>query len=405
MVFADLVSVKDLAGQLGVSAADILAAGRKQGMGVAAPDSLLNPRECDRLAKALGLAYRPPTSRRPPSSSSRSASSAPRSSSKPPVSRRHPIPSRAPVARSDVARRKRTPGQDGPGQKRAVRPDLATWTRLERAYESGADVTGLVTSLVKGGLVVDIGVRAFLPGSLVDVVRIPDLADFVGKSVTTKIIEFSREPATVVLSRRVVVEEHRQRQAEELLRSLSPGQARDATVETVRHNGLSVDLGGISVWIPIEEVPDEDRSNLIASFPPGQSIVVTICDVADSKIIASLRKPDVEEGESDNPVAELIADISAGEGEGALALLKGVPTIDLSNREGTHIEEVMQAGINQALSHSVSELLVATPNNLKREVRALIGSGRLRGLDPARCRQTSHGFILALRLDNGGTTA
>src|SRR5205085_4116296 len=86
------------------------------------------------------------------------------------------------------------------------------WRRIEGAAESGEPVTGSVIEVVKGGLIVDLGVRGFLPASLVDIRRVPNLDEYLGQNIETKVIELNRSRNNVVLSRRAVLEEERKEQ-------------------------------------------------------------------------------------------------------------------------------------------------------------------------------------------------
>src|SRR6185295_4930917 len=91
------------------------------------------------------------------------------------------------------------------------------WRRIEAAAESGEPVEGTVIEVVKGGLIIDLGVRGFLPASLVDIRRVPNLDEYMGTKIETKVIELNRSRNNVVLSRRAVLEEERKEQRQEIL--------------------------------------------------------------------------------------------------------------------------------------------------------------------------------------------
>src|SRR6478609_2737199 len=97
------------------------------------------------------------------------------------------------------------------------------WRKIEGAAESGEPVTGSVIEVVKGGLIVDLGVRGFLPASLVDIRRVPNLDEYMGQTIQTKVIELNRSRNNVVLSRRAVLEEERKEQRQAILERLQPG--------------------------------------------------------------------------------------------------------------------------------------------------------------------------------------
>src|ERR671920_514477 len=97
------------------------------------------------------------------------------------------------------------------------------WRRIEAAAESGEPVDGTVIEVVKGGLIVDLGVRGFLPASLVDIRRVQNLDDFLGRPIECKVIELNRSRNNVVLSRRAVLEEERKEVRQQILDRLQPG--------------------------------------------------------------------------------------------------------------------------------------------------------------------------------------
>ena len=97
------------------------------------------------------------------------------------------------------------------------------WRRIEAAAESGEPVHGSVIEVVKGGLIVDLGVRGFLPASLVDIRRVPNLDEYLGQTIESKVIELNRPRNNVVLSRRAVLEEERKEQRQAILERLQPG--------------------------------------------------------------------------------------------------------------------------------------------------------------------------------------
>src|SRR5687768_12192645 len=98
------------------------------------------------------------------------------------------------------------------------------WRRIEGAAESGEPVEGTVIEVVKGGLIVDLGVRGFLPASLVDIRRVQDLDDFMGRPIECKVIELNRSRNNVVLSRRAVLEEERKEARQQILDRLQRGE-------------------------------------------------------------------------------------------------------------------------------------------------------------------------------------
>src|SRR6187402_424359 len=97
------------------------------------------------------------------------------------------------------------------------------WKRIEAAAESREPVEGTVIEVVKGGLIIDLGVRGFLPASLVDIRRVPNLHEYLGQAIECRVIELNRSRNNVVLSRRAVLEEERKEQRQQILDRLQPG--------------------------------------------------------------------------------------------------------------------------------------------------------------------------------------
>src|SRR3989440_10229149 len=137
--------------------------------------------------------------------------------------------------------------------KKRARFELA-WKSIEKAAESGEPVTGRVIEVVKGGLILDLGVRGFLPASLVDIRRVQDLDEFLGTELLSKVIELNRSRNNVVLSRRAVLEEERKEARQAILDRLEPGQDVDGTISNIVDFGAFVDLDGIDGLIHISEL-------------------------------------------------------------------------------------------------------------------------------------------------------
>jgi small subunit ribosomal protein S1 len=128
------------------------------------------------------------------------------------------------------------------------------WRRIEAAAESGEPVEGGVIEVVKGGLILDLGVRGFLPASLVDIRRVHNLDEFMGQTLEAKVIELNRSRNNVVLSRRAVLEEERKEVREQILDRLQPGQVVEGKISNIVDFGAFVDLDGIDGLIHISEL-------------------------------------------------------------------------------------------------------------------------------------------------------
>src|ERR687894_2398676 len=128
------------------------------------------------------------------------------------------------------------------------------WRRIEGAAESGEPVQGRVIEVVKGGLIIDLGVRGFLPASLVDIRRVQNLDEFLDQTIECKVIELNRSRNNVVLSRRAVLEEERKEVRQQILDRLQPGQIVEGAISNIVDFGAFVDLDGIDGLIHISEL-------------------------------------------------------------------------------------------------------------------------------------------------------
>lgn len=128
------------------------------------------------------------------------------------------------------------------------------WKSVEEKYNTGTDIDGEVIEVVKGGLIVDVGLRAFLPASLIDVRRVHDLNEFIGTIITSRVIEMDKNRNNVVLSRRASLEEARRAEREEIISKIQKGMRLHGTVSSVVDFGAFVDLGGIDGLIHISEL-------------------------------------------------------------------------------------------------------------------------------------------------------
>jgi len=148
--------------------------------------------------------------------------------------------------------------EDGFGETRVSREKarrLRAWARLEEAYEASETVKGHITGKVKGGFTVDLnGIRAFLPGSLVDVRPVRDTSYLEGKELEFKVIKLDQRRNNVVVSRRAVVESEYSAEREELLKNLQEGQSIKGVVKNLTDYGAFLDLGGIDGLLHITDM-------------------------------------------------------------------------------------------------------------------------------------------------------
>jgi small subunit ribosomal protein S1 len=153
------------------------------------------------------------------------------------------------------------------------------WRRIEAAAESGEPVTGTVIEVVKGGLIIDLGVRGFLPASLVDIRRVPNLDEYMGQQIECKVIELNRSRNNVVLSRRAVLEEQRKEDRERILDRLQPGQVVDGTISNIVDFGAFVDLDGIDGLIHISELSWSHVNHPSEILSIGDTVTVKVLDI------------------------------------------------------------------------------------------------------------------------------
>jgi small subunit ribosomal protein S1 len=153
------------------------------------------------------------------------------------------------------------------------------WRRIEAAAESGEPVTGTVIEVVKGGLIIDLGVRGFLPASLVDIRRVPNLDEYMSQDIECKVIELNRSRNNVVLSRRAVLEEQRKEDRERILDRLQPGQVVEGTISNIVDFGAFVDLDGIDGLIHISELSWSHVNHPSEILSIGDTVSVKVLDI------------------------------------------------------------------------------------------------------------------------------
>jgi len=153
------------------------------------------------------------------------------------------------------------------------------WRRIEKAADSGEPVEGTVIEVVKGGLILDLGVRGFLPASLVDIRRVQNLDEFMGQKLECKVIELNRSRNNVVLSRRAVLEEERKEVREQILGRLQPGQVVEGKISNIVDFGAFVDLEGIDGLIHISELSWSHVNHPSEVVSIGDTVRVKVLDI------------------------------------------------------------------------------------------------------------------------------
>ncbi len=153
------------------------------------------------------------------------------------------------------------------------------WIEVEDKFKAGEVVTGEVIEVVKGGLILDIGLRGFLPASLVDLRRVKDLSAYLGTEIEARVIEMDRNRNNVVLSRRVILEEGRKNERAEILEKLTKGMRLKGTVSSIVDFGAFVDLGGIDGLIHISELSWSHVNHPSEVVKVGEEVEVEVLDV------------------------------------------------------------------------------------------------------------------------------
>jgi small subunit ribosomal protein S1 len=165
------------------------------------------------------------------------------------------------------------------------------WSTIEELKNRDEVVKGVVIEVVKGGLIVDIGLRGFLPASLVELRRVRELQPYIGKTVEAKIIELDRNRNNVVLSRRAWLEETQKEQRGDFLNNLKPGERRHGVISSVVNFGAFVDLGGMDGLIHVSELSWKHIDHPSQVVAVGDEVDVEVLDVdfAKERISLSLK--------------------------------------------------------------------------------------------------------------------
>lgn len=156
---------------------------------------------------------------------------------------------------------------------------LKAWDELIQKYESGEVFEAEVKDVVKGGLVVDLGVRGFVPASLVEDYFVEDFEDYKGKTMSFKITELDQEKGRLILSHRAVVEEEKASKKKEVIHNIKEGDVLDGKVQRLASFGAFVDLGGIDGLVHISQVAYEHVDDVSAVLSEGQEVKVKVLSV------------------------------------------------------------------------------------------------------------------------------
>jgi small subunit ribosomal protein S1 len=150
------------------------------------------------------------------------------------------------------------------------------WGKIEEAYRGKSDINGKIVDSIKGGLVVDIGVRAFLPASQADLHPVRDLEEWKGRDITVRVLKMNRKRGNVVVSRRAILDEQQASQRQAMLESMAEGQIVKGIVKNVTGYGAFVDLGGIDGLLHITDMSWSRVASPLDAVSPGEEVEVKI---------------------------------------------------------------------------------------------------------------------------------
>jgi len=229
------------------------------------------------------------------------------------------------------------------------------WGRVEEAHRQHKTITAMVTDRVKGGLVVDLGIRGFVPGSHVGSGKLKNLDKYVGQSIPLKVIEVDRDRRKVVLSHRLAVEQDRESQRAETLASLAEGEIREGIVRRLTDYGAFIDLGGVDGLLHISEMSWTRINHPSEVLRVGDHIQVMVLrlNLAQGRVSLGLRQilPDPwSEVARKYRVGEVIkCKVSRLVPFGAFVQVEGgvegiIPNAELAVRRVSKPEEVVSVG-------------------------------------------------------------
>jgi len=153
---------------------------------------------------------------------------------------------------------------------------MKIWEKIEEAYKNNSIIKGKVVERVKGGLAVDIGIRAFLPGSLIDTHPVKNLDSFIGEEIEVKVIKSNKKRGNIVLSRKIILDEENQVKKQETLKTLKEGDVLKGTVKNITSYGAFIDLGGIDGLLHITDMSWGRIAHPSELFVVGDEIEVKV---------------------------------------------------------------------------------------------------------------------------------
>ena len=162
------------------------------------------------------------------------------------------------------------------------------WANLDKAYHDKSTLTGRIVDRVKGGLVVDVGVRAFLPASQVDLRPVHELEDWKDRDIDVRVLKLNRKRGNVVVSRRAILEDEQKLQRQKLMESITEGQIFHGTVKSITSYGVFVDIGGVDGLLHVSDLSWGRVTNPVDVVRPGDELDVQVLKFDREKMRVSL---------------------------------------------------------------------------------------------------------------------
>jgi small subunit ribosomal protein S1 len=162
------------------------------------------------------------------------------------------------------------------------------WANLDKAYHEKTTLTGRIVDRVKGGLVVDVGVRAFLPASQVDLRPVHELEDWKDREIEVRVLKLNRKRGNVVVSRRSILEDEQKLQRQKLMESITEGQIFHGTIKSITSYGVFVDIGGIDGLLHVSDLSWGRVANPADVVRPGDELDVQVLKFDREKMRVSL---------------------------------------------------------------------------------------------------------------------
>lgn len=238
--------------------------------------------------------------------------------------------------------------------KRAVDAERA-WKELQEKFQAGEVFDVTVKDIVNGGLVVDLGVRGFIPASLVETHYVEDFTDYKGKTLDVKIVELEREKNRVILSHKAVVEETLETKKKEALHSLKAGEVLEGTVQRLTDFGAFVNVGGVDGLVHISQISHDRVEKASDVLTEGQTVKVKVLSVDPSTQRVSLSIKAAQPGPWENIANEVkVGDILEGKVKRLVsfgAFVEVLPSIEglvhvsqIANRHVKNPSEALEIG-------------------------------------------------------------